>query len=167
MKVLLESERLLYVKVDEKYVHDYITMLNNEEVQKLISNKRREYTKEKEIEWVNMKLENNDSVFTIIEKGTNNFVGNVELMDCDGKTAELGIVITPEMQNMHYGTEAEKRMIEYAFNELNLEYLTARVFDYNGRSLHCALKQGFVETGKTPGTGDFGDYIEISLVKTR
>ena len=167
MEVVFESERLLYVKVNEEYAKYYVEMLNNEEIQRLIGNKRKEYTVEKEIKWIKSKLENNEQVFTVLEKGTNSFVGNAELKDYDGKTAELGVVLTPEMQNKHYGSEIEKTLIDYAFNDLNVDYLTAEVFDYNERSLHVALKQGFVETERTPGTGDFGDYVGVHFKMTR
>lgn len=73
------------------------------------------------------------------------FIGNVELMDYDGKSAELAISITEGMQNKHYGQEAITTMINYAFNVLGLEQLNAVVFSHNERSLHCLEKYGFVK----------------------
>ena len=163
MNAIFKSENLLFVKVDEKYVDDYLKMLNDEEIQRQISSKKMNITKESELDWIKSKLEKDDKIFTILEKNSKKFVGNIELKDYDGKTAELGIVITPQMQGKHYGPEAEKRMIEYAFNELGLEYLIAVVFDFNERSIHCAKKQGFTEIKRVPGSGDFGEYVDVYL----
>lgn len=81
----------------------------------------------------------------MIESQTRKFIGNIELMDVNEKSAEIGIVITENFQGKHYGTEALKKIIDYGFNVLNLSELNLVVFSHNTRAIHCYKKLGFKE----------------------
>lgn len=142
---VFESNNIVFVKINEKLINEYLDLVNTPSIQDLVNSKRKVITLEKELEWIKSKIENNDYVFSMLEKDTNMFIGNVELMDYDGKSAELAISITEGMQNKHYGQESITTMINYAFNVLGLEQLNAVVFSHNERSLHCLEKYGFVK----------------------
>jgi RimJ/RimL family protein N-acetyltransferase len=142
---VFESNNIVFVKINEKLINEYLDLVNTPSIQDLVNSKRKVISLEKELEWIKSKIENNDYVFSMLEKDTNMFIGNVELMDYDGKSAELAISITEGMQNKHYGQEAITTMINYAFNVLGLEQLNAVVFSHNERSLHCLEKYGFVK----------------------
>lgn len=144
---VFESERINYVRLNEDLVDDYLTMVNDIDIQKLISTKVRVYTKEDEIDWINTKLKNNECIFSMLEKETDKFIGNIEIMQDEPNIGELGIVITPSMQDKHYGQEAVKRIIDYAFENLNITDLVLDVFDFNERGIHCYEKVGFVQEG--------------------
>lgn len=150
-EIVFESEHIYFIKVNESLINDYLNMINDIEVQKLISDNRKQYTYKDEEEWVKNKLQNNNIVFSMIEKETNEFIGNIELMDVNNNSGELGISITPLKQNKHYGTEAIKSLINYAFNELDLNKIELEVFKTNLRAIHCYENVGFVinENGKT------------------
>jgi predicted amino acid-binding ACT domain protein len=51
-EIVFESERINFVKVSQKLVHDYLNMINNIEIQKFISHKRKTYSLEEELEWI-------------------------------------------------------------------------------------------------------------------
>ena len=142
---VFESNNIVFVKINEKLINEYLDLVNTPSIQDLVNSKRKVISLEKELEWIKSKIENNDYVFSMLEKDTNMFIGNVELMDYDGESAELAISITESMQNKHYGQEAITTMINYAFNVLGLEQLNAVVFSHNERSLHCLEKYGFVK----------------------
>lgn len=142
---VFESNNIVFVKINEKLINEYLDLVNTPSIQDLVNSKRKVISLEKELEWIKSKIENNDYVFSMLEKDTNMFIGNVELMDYDGESAELAISITEGMQNKHYGQEAITIMINYAFNVLGLEQLNAVVFSHNERSLHCLEKYGFVK----------------------
>lgn len=144
-KVLLQSENINYVEVNESLIDDYLLMVNNEEIQKQISTKRRIYTYEDELNWVKQKKEENAVIFSMIESQSGKFVGNVEFMEINNGEAEIGITITPSYQNKHYGTEAMKTMIDYGFNVMNLERINLVVFSNNKRAIHCYKNLGFIE----------------------
>ena len=145
--VVFCSSHIHFVNVGEKLVADYLVMVNDNETQRFITHKERVYTREDEINWVKAKLEKKAYVFSMFDKDTGEFIGNIELMDVENKRAEVGICITKSMQDKHYGTEALKRLIEYSFNELGLEKLTAVVFSNNLRSIHTTEKVGFKKSG--------------------
>ena len=55
-EIIFESENILYVKINENLINDYLIMVNDPEVQKGISRKAKIYTYEQELEWVKEKL---------------------------------------------------------------------------------------------------------------
>lgn len=147
MKSVFESEKINYIHVSSDLIDDYLIMVNDREIQKCISTKIRVYSREDEVNWVKAKLEEGAQVFSMISKEDGSYIGNVELMDIENGSAEVGLCITMAMQNKHYGTEALKRIIEYGFKELDLNTLTAVIFSNNVRSLHNVEKLGFKRCG--------------------
>lgn len=147
MKSVFESEKINYIHVSLDLIDDYLIMVNDREIQKCISTKIRVYSREDEVNWVKAKLEKGAQVFSMISKEDGSYIGNVELMDIENGSAEVGLCITMAMQNKHYGTEALKKIIEYGFKELDLNTLTAVIFSNNVRSLHNVEKLGFKRCG--------------------
>lgn len=94
---VLSSDNILYVKLTESLVNEYLELVNDPEIQELVSTKKKTILLSDELKWIKSKLENNDYVFTMIEKNTNEFIGNVELMDYNGVSAELAISICKKM----------------------------------------------------------------------
>lgn len=146
---VFDSERIDYIPVSFDLVDDYLVMVNDKEIQRLISKNERVYSREDELNWIKSKLEDKAYVFSMISKEDGSYIGNVELMDVENGSAEVGLCITMAMQNKHYGTEALKRIIEYAFKDVGLNTLTAVVFSNNVRSLHNVEKIGFKRCGIT------------------
>jgi len=146
---VFDSERIDYIPVSFDLVDDYLVMVNDKEIQRLISKNERVYSREDELNWIKSKLEDKAYVFSMISKVDGSYIGNVELMDVENGSAEVGLCITMGMQNKHYGTEALKRIIEYAFKDVGLNTLTAVVFSNNVRSLHNVEKFGFKRCGIT------------------
>lgn len=146
---VFDSERIDYIPVSFDLVDDYLVMVNDKEIQRLISKDERVYSREDELNWIKSKLEDKAYVFSMISKEDGSYIGNVELMDVENGSAEVGLCITMSMQNKHYGTEALKRIIEYAFKDVGLNTLTAVIFSNNVRSLHNVEKIGFKRCGIT------------------
>ena len=158
-EIIFESNRIKFIKLSKKLVNDYLDMVNDVEVQRFISHKRKIYSLDGELEWIKSKLEENAIIFSMIEKKTNEFIGNIEIMKINDNIGEIGIAITPKKQDKHFGQEAIKRLIEYAFNELNLEGLELNVYDFNPRGIKCYEKVGFVIDGQ----GKTKEDIHMSL----
>lgn len=163
----LESENLIFIKPTYDFIDDCLIVANDEENIRFISKRERNYSREDEIEWIKSKIESGTVLF-VLEKNTHKFVGTFEFLEITDDYAELGLCITRSMQNRGYGTEIEKRIIDYSFNKLNLKYLTAYIFDYNERSLHCSKKLGFTEfeVGEEVD-GHWGKVKEIGLKLTK
>ena len=156
---VFDSQNILYIRVNEKLLEDYLLMVNDPEVQKGISHTQRVYTYEQELQWVNEKLAKNAPIFSMIEKTTGEFIGNVEIMHVRDGVGEIGISITPLKQGKGYGQEAMKAIINYALTVMKLTNLDLNVHKTNPGAIHCYEKVGFV----ADGVGKTDDDLHMTL----
>lgn len=150
MKPVFESDRIRFVRVSEDLVQDYLTMVNDtEHVERFLGGGHEPFTEEQEVAWVRRTLAEQAPVFSMLEKDSGRFIGNIELMDVHGGEGELGIALTAAMQDRGYGTEAVKALTAYAPEHLGLERILLRADPGNTRALHVYEKCGFRQTGRT------------------
>ncbi len=89
--------------------------------------------------------------YAIVEKSTDELVGNCGLMDISSvhRSAEIGIFIGPaDRRGKGYGSEAMTLLCDFAFNVLNLRSLSLRTYAYNARAIASYRKCGFREVGR-------------------
>ena len=147
---VFESDRIRFVKVSEELIPEYLLMVNDyENVNRFIGSSRRTYTAEQEAEWVRGKLAEKAVVFSMIEKESGRFIGNIELMDVNETEGELGIAITAGMQDRGFGTEAVAAAVRYGFDTLGLRRVFLRTRLFNARAIRTYEKCGFREFGRT------------------
>ena len=87
--------------------------------------------------------------FAILLEGA--VIGDVGIKHVDPERAsgELTIHLTHDgVKNRGFGTWAEGRMLEYAFEHLKLQTVTADAVLTNGRSQHVLEKLGFHQSGE-------------------
>lgn len=163
MKQIFESENIRFVELSYNLIPDYLVMINDyEHVQKLIHRTykpREPYTKEQEINWVRERLEKKASAFSMIEKKSGDFIGNIDLHDVHDSEGELGIAITAEKQNLGYGTEAVSAITAYSTERLGLKRIVLRVNPENARAIRVYQKCGFREYHRT----DEHVFMEIAI----
>ncbi|MBR4913911.1 MAG: GNAT family N-acetyltransferase [Clostridiales bacterium] len=146
MNVIFESENINYVRPSFDLVPEYLEMVNDiENVARFIGDRREPLTEKDEIDYIKNKMDNNATMFSMIEKKTNKFIGNIEFFNRVFEEAEWGIVITTKMQNKGYGREALMRSVEYGFNELGLNRIYLSVYVDNPRAIHVYEQCGFKE----------------------
>lgn len=170
MKIVMETERVYFIRMDEEYVDFYIENMNNPEIyQYITAYPPRIYTREDEIEWVKANIETPQ--FTIVDKQTGALIGNAGYHEIVNETSELGIWITPEQQNNHYGREILTKLIEYGYQELHLRRITLKVHENNERAMHLYQKIGFFKNGRPKniidGIGNPTRSIHMQLKKER
>lgn len=104
---------------------------------------------EEEKWWQGFLQRENDHIFAIeAEDGT--YIGNVGLHDIEpeNRRAELGIIIGDKAHwGQGYGTDAVSALLRWAFEYLNLNRISLRVYDYNERAIGCYQKCGFRHEG--------------------
>ena len=150
MTTVFTSENIRFVRVSEELVPDYLAMVNDwERVGKLIGSRRDPISEEKERRWVQKKLAEGAALFSMLEKDTGAFIGNIELMDIADRAGELGIAVTAAMQDKGYGTEAVRAMVEYGMDQLGLHRVFLKVFPDNARAIRVYEKCGFREYDRT------------------
>lgn len=143
LNVRLQSENLDFVDVSENLITDYLKMINNPSVAKLLSAEPKPFTYDDEVEWVRNALEKKLALFSLIERRYQKFVGNVELMDVTESGAEIGIALDEDFWGKGFGSEALKRIVDYAFDKLRLDEVHLVVFSHNLRAIRCYQKLGF------------------------
>lgn len=148
MNTVFETENIKFIELTVLLVQDYLEMINDINVARLLG-RTKTVTEEGELNWIRMNLENKAPVFSMIEKSSGKFIGNIELMDVHDEKAELGITITASMQDKGYGTESVPAIVDYGMKELNLKRIFLRVFPDNLRAIHVYEKCGFREYGRT------------------
>jgi len=92
-----------------------------------------------------------DHNYGIIDKATNELIGNVGFIDINllHRTAEIGIFIgNKSYWGKGYGREALSLLLDYAFKKLNLHNILLRVYDFNRRAVACYEKVGFKKIGE-------------------
>lgn len=145
-KTVFESENIIFVPPTLDLVPEYLRMVNDiDNVARFIGDRREPYTEEEETAYISERLDRNAGMFSMLEKGTMRFIGNIEFFGRNGDTAEWGIVLPFNMQNKGYGKEALMRSIDYGFNELGLRRILITVFTDNARAIHLYEKCGFKE----------------------
>lgn len=146
METVFESENILFVKVSEDLLQDYLDMVNDiDRVALYIGKRTAAYSADEEMRFISDKLAENAPIYSMIQKKGGEFIGNIELMHIEDGCGELGIAITAGKQNMHYGTEAIDRMLEYGFGKLGLTKVILKVYPYNQRAIHVYETCGFVK----------------------
>ena len=159
MKTIFESDNIRFTEVSELLTDDYLTMINDyENVNRYTGRSGKTSTREQEIEWVRKKLDEKAPVFSMIEKKSGRFIGNIELMNLTATEGELGIALTAGMQDMGYGTEAVRAFTRYGTEILGLKRICLRARPFNARAIHVYEKCGFREYARD----DDHVYMELT-----
>ena len=148
----------------------YVKWLNDKTVSENIGCDINVMTLDSEKEWIR-KNQNNYN-FAIILKDKDQLIGNCGFADIDliHRNATLGIFIGDEdNRGKGYGKEAIKLLLEYGFNNLNLNNIMLNVYSFNKKAIKVYESLGF----KTFGTrhkshyfkGNFYDEIQMEILK--
>ena len=153
MEKIFESENLYFVKVDKSLINDYLKLMNDDDINKYLSFRKRIYDYEDELLWVNRNI--NNTAYSVIEKNSNEFVGNIEVLNIIDNNVVMGLAITKLKQNKHYGSESVKRFIDYYINELKYDGIQLSVYSHNKKALNCMQKIGFIEYDRIKNVGKY------------
>lgn len=106
--------------------------------------------------------------YAIVERGSDELLGNCGLMDLSSvhRSAEVGVFLGEEAKRGRgYGSEALRLLSDYAFNVLNLESLSLKVYDFNERAQASYRKAGFREAGRLRKAHFYGgEYHDILIM---
>ncbi|MDA3850273.1 MAG: GNAT family protein [Spirochaetaceae bacterium] len=103
-----------------------------------------------------------DKTFTIVDNNSDKAIGRIMLFDIHQiyQSAMMGIFIGEgDYWSRGYGSEAINLLLDYAFNLLNLHYISLGVFEYNQRAYNCYKKIGFKEIGRRREARPVGDKL--------
>ena len=122
--------------------------------------------------WFLEKMEDkNDISLSICRIDTNALIGHTGLHNIVwvNKSAEFGIYINPVLHGQHFGGDALKTLLEYGFDELNLNRIFGEVYT-NNTAKSKYLNMGFVEEGRLRETywhaGKYYDSWIVSMIRS-
>lgn len=99
-------------------------------------------------------------------------IGSIGLhrIDWVNRSTELGVVIfRKEYWNKGYGTKAIDLMLKYAFEYLNMNRVSLKVYEYNERAIHVYEKCGFKVEGRLRKAkffkGRYWDVLVMSILR--
>lgn len=143
MDVIFETARIAFVPVSEQLLRDYLDMVNDATNVGRWIGRTEPVSEEKERRWIRKKLEEKAPLFSMLEKESGRFIGNIELMDVRDAVGELGIAITAAQQDRGFGSEAVPALAAYGMRELGLRRIFLKVYPGNARAIHVYEKCGF------------------------
>ena len=88
--------------------------------------------------------------FVIADPESGEYIGQCDLLrfDYHARSAELSIVVLAENRNRGVGGEAVRLLIRYAFEQMNMNRVSLRVFADNEGAVRCYEKCGFQIEGR-------------------
>ncbi len=149
----------------------YVEWLNNHEIAKYLNYNYKILSLEAEREFL-AKTDSDSYNFAIVDKKTDELIGGISLGHVKNihRTAELGVFIGNEEYLSHgYGSEAIMLLLDYAFNQLNLNNIMLKAISFNARALRAYEKCGFKKFGVWEKShyvdGKYYDLIYMNILK--
>ena len=131
------------------------------------------YTHEKAYQWYQEESQDPSSTwFTIVVKQGRRIIGKVGLLRMfrPWQTTDMSVVIgEKDMWGQGYGTEAGRRLLQYAFDNLGFHRIAIGVVDFNTRALRFWTGLGFQQEGIAREShycdGQYSDFIMMSILE--
>ncbi|MFY1046807.1 GNAT family N-acetyltransferase [Chryseobacterium sp. GP-SGM7] len=170
----IETERLLIKKLDSQIMNKIFELNNDDEIKKILGFTDKEFIRQKKIhqkgyESYNQKMLN----FQIVEKKSNTIIGNCGFHSWNPQhhRAEVGYALnSDEFKNKGFMKEALQKVIEYGFQDLDLNRIEALIDENNIPSKKLLDFYGFTKEGVLRGhylvDGVFEDSVVYSLLKS-
>ncbi len=168
---ILEGDRVRLRPVEERDLPHFVEWLADREVTRWLAAIGDPPTLEEERDWYFSLRENPDNVLWAIETLDGRLMGTVELRAAPrSERAELGIAIQDKSQwSNGYGTEVIGLVLEYAFEDMELNRVELTCDEENARGLRCYERCGFVREGLLRQhrfvDGKFGNTVVMAVLR--
>ena len=148
-------------------------IINDPDIEEMVAGSSHPVSDDEQINWITNLRDNENDLKLMIDLESFGAIGIVSLTDIDMKngTASVNIKMKnkEELRNKGYGSQALDLIIDYSFNQLNLNCLVAEILDYNIPSQKLFEKYGFKyeATLRDRGykQGAFQNHYSYSLLK--
>lgn len=151
---VLQSERLILTKIEEKHLEDVFAIYSNKTVfkycgilpkhniaavQNMIGHFERDYIKRSRVKW---------GITSAAEP--DRLLGIIEVMDCNQKVNMLtvGYFLAEKYWGQGIAAAALGILLEYLFTEVQVNRIQAEVMPPNEASKKVLLKNGFLKEGE-------------------
>ncbi|WP_049888082.1 MULTISPECIES: GNAT family N-acetyltransferase [unclassified Natrinema] len=145
--VFLDGDRITLRPIEEEDIEFLQKQVNDPRIWRPIG-RSRPMNREQEREFFETDVCGDDTIVLLIVADSTP-IGTVGLHSFDWETqrAELGYWLAPDYHGEGYGSEAAGRIVAYAFDQLGLHRIEARVFERNDPSRRLLESVGFTQEG--------------------
>jgi len=174
MTVKVEGSRIYIRKLTEKDATErYTGWLNDKMINRYLESRFRMYTPEDVKDYINT-MNNGEAncLFGIFDKAGHQHIGNIKIGDIHPgyKYGDIGLIIGEKAWwSKGIATEAIGLTVDYAFDALLLNKVTAGMYANNVGSFKAFLKNGFREVGifkkHVLYEGEFVDVIKVEKLR--
>ena len=172
---MIESKRVYLRALEPDDYKTSVRWRNDDEIWSMLGGRKYFVSEAYEQKWVNDVVHGSKDVrLAVCDKETDMYIGNVYLTDIDyvNRTAVSHVLIgNHDYWGRGIATEAYSILLDYAFNELNLNRIEATVLDSNIASLKMHKKCGYEEEGVKRSSvyknGKYHNQIIMSILKDR
>lgn len=161
---IIKTSRLILNKIELSDADTVFFLKSNPEVMRYI--KRDPYTEIEQavnnIKLISSQLEARESVnWALRDAETKEMMGSISLWNFskNRKTAEMGYAMKPDFHGNGYMDEAMKAVVNYGFEELNLDLIEAFTSRYNESSKKLLLKNHFVHNPSREDEDNLDNFI--------
>jgi ribosomal-protein-alanine N-acetyltransferase len=149
---MFETERLILRRLDDADARDIYRMRSDRDVMRFIREPQKNL--KESVDWIRLVssrwADERTGFCAVIERETRGFVGwcGVWRLEETGET-EIGYAVAKKFWGKGFATEAARRILQYAFDELDAETVVAVARPENFGSIRVMEKIGmrFVRTG--------------------
>ena len=143
----LRGENVTLRTVEEADVEFLRDTINDPDVRRGLTTAK-PFNGRQEREYFEERISSDETVNLLICEGDEP-AGTIGLSDIDqiSGSCEIGLWLAPEYHGRGYGTEASRLLTAYAFDELRMHRVQARVLSHNTASHRIWEKLGFADEG--------------------
>jgi diamine N-acetyltransferase len=168
----LVGQRVVLKPVTKAIIPYLAKWYSNPEILRLIGGTER-YTREKAEQGYHEESKDTTSIwFTIMVKPDDRVIGKVGLLRMfrPWQTTDMSVVIGEKAMWGHgYGTDAGKRLLQYAFDELRFHRVAIGVVGFNTRAVRFWTGLGFQQEGIARESyycdNQYSDFIMMSILE--
>lgn len=165
----IEGKKIILRAIDQKDFQLLLDLINDSETEYMLGGWSFPVSKQMQLDWISSQSNDSKTLRCIIDSiDDNSSIGTVMLTDIGYKNgnAEVHIKISDDGQRgKGYGFDALTTVIDYAFSELRLKCIYAKISTHNTASLSLFTKCGFEKEGiLRKRLFKRGEYMDVSVL---
>ena len=167
--MIIKGKKTILRAIEQKDFQLLLDLINDPETEYMLGGWSFPISQQMQMDWISSQKNDVKTLRCIIESIEDNIsIGSVTLTDIDYKNgnAEAHIKISDNGQRgKGYGFDAITTIIDYAFTELRLTCIYARISTHNAASLKLFTKCGFEKEGiLRKRVFKRGQYMDVTIL---
>jgi ribosomal-protein-alanine N-acetyltransferase len=140
--MIFETEKLYARKLEENDEAAFFELMSNPNVMDPIPQKpfEKNESASKLTELISLESSSDTKIWSLCKKGSSDLIGICGVLKNDENEDEIVYRIIERFWGNGYGTEITKGLIDFCFNKMNSEFITADVCVENARSVKILNK---------------------------